>query len=147
MLQIASSLKRIAQADGLAEPKYTPQQAVEAKIGSVQGWQDFLSYTGFHFIGAMKDVPSTIVFPEHDDSGLQRKALRHLEALLGLPQACLLALCTLSKRQDVASPLLSAVSVWWCSMGGYCVVGLMCLVLINVCIPPAAECQGFSGEP
>ena len=80
-------------------------------MGGVQGWQDLLSYTGFHFIGAMKDVPATIVFPEHDDSGLQRRALRHLEALLSLPQACLVALCSLSKRHDVAAPLLSAVSV------------------------------------
>lgn len=109
--QISSSLKRIAQADGLAEPKYTSQQAVEAKVCGVEGWQDLLSYTGFHFIGAMKEVPATIVFPEHDDSGLQRKAMRHLEALLGLPYSCLYALATLSKRQDVASPLLVAVSL------------------------------------
>lgn len=111
ILQIASSLKRIAQADGLAEPKYTSQQAVEGKVGSVEGWRDLLSYTGFHFIGAMKDVPATIVFPEHDDSGLQRKALRHLEALLGLPQGCIQALATLSKHSDVAAPLLSTVSL------------------------------------
>lgn len=78
-------------------------------MGGVQGWQDLLSYTGFHFIAAMKEVPATIVFPEHDDSGLQRKALRHLEALLGLPQACLHGLATLSKRHDVAAPLLSTV--------------------------------------
>ena len=83
---------------------------MEAKVGGVEGWQDLLSYTGFHFIGAMKDVPATIVFPEHDDSGLQRKAMRHLEALLGLPQPCLLALASLSKRPDVATPLLTAVS-------------------------------------
>ncbi len=108
--QISSSLKRIAQADGLAEPKYTSQQAVEAKVGGIEGWQDLLSYTGFHFIGAMKEVPATIVFPEHDDSGLQRKAMRHLESLLGLPQPCLHALATLSKRPDVAAPLLTAVS-------------------------------------
>ncbi len=109
-MQIGNSLKRIAQADGLAEPKYTTQQAVEAKVGRVQGWEDLLSFTGFHFIGSMKDVPATIVFPEHDDSGLQRRALRHLEALLGLPQACLLALATLSKQPQVAAPLLNAVS-------------------------------------
>lgn len=102
-------MKRIAQADGLAEPKYTSQQAVESKVGGIEGWRDLLSYTGFHFIGAIKEVPATIVFPEHDDSGLQRKALRHLEALLGLPQACLHSLATLSRRSDVAAPLFSTV--------------------------------------
>lgn len=84
-------------------------------MGGVEGWQDLLSYTGFHFIGAMKEVPATIVFPEHDDSGLQRKAMRHLEALLGLPQPCLFALATLSRRPDVATPLLTAVSSVMCS--------------------------------
>ena len=78
-------------------------------MGGVEGWQDLLSYTGFHFIGAMKEVPATIVF-QHDDSGLQHKAMRHLEALLGLPQPCLFALATLSRHPDVAAPLLTAVS-------------------------------------
>ena len=57
---------------------------VESKVGSVHGWEDLLVCTGFHFISQIKkDVPATIVFPEHDDSGLQRKCQKHIEALLG----------------------------------------------------------------
>lgn len=60
------------------------RQTVESKVGSVHGWEEFLACTGFHFISQIKkDVPATIVFPEHDDSGLQRKAQKQIEALLG----------------------------------------------------------------
>ena len=111
-VQVATSLRRIAQVDGLAEPKYTLQKTIEGKMEGILGWDDLLSYTGFHFIGQMKDVPATIVFPEHDDSGLQRRALRSLEALLGLPHTCLLALAALSKHPRVAGPLFSAVSLY-----------------------------------
>ena len=105
-----NSLKRIAQCDGLVEPKYTSRHAVESKVGTVHGWEEMLTYTGFHFIGPMKDVPATIVFPEHDDSGLQRKAQKHLEALLGIPSHCLKALAPLSKHPEVVQPLVDAVS-------------------------------------
>ena len=82
--QIVSSLKRISQCDGLVEPKYTARQMVESKVGSVHGWEELLACTGFHFISQIKkDVPATIVFPEHDDSGLQRKAQKYIDALLG----------------------------------------------------------------
>ena len=82
--QIVSSLKRISQYNGLVEPKYITRQAVESKVGSVHGWEELLVCTGFHFISQIKkDIPATIVFPEHDDSGLQRKCLKHIEALLG----------------------------------------------------------------
>lgn len=105
-----NSLRRIAQCDGLVEPKYTSRQVVESKVGTVHGWEETLTYTGFHFIGPMKDVPATIVFPEHDDSGLQRKAQKHLEALLGIPSPCLKALASLSKHPEVVQPLVDAVS-------------------------------------
>lgn len=82
--QIFSSLKRISQCNGVVEPKYTTRQAVESKVGSVHGWEELLECTGFHFISQIKkDVPATIVFPEHDDSSLQRKCQKHIEALLG----------------------------------------------------------------
>lgn len=52
---------------------------------SVQGWEDVLSCNGFRFIGQLKkDVPATIVFPEHDDSGLLKKTHKYLDALLGM---------------------------------------------------------------
>ena len=92
------------------EPKYTSRQVVESKVGTVRGWEDMLTCTGFHFIGPMKDVPATIVFPEHDDSGLQRKAQKHLEALLGIPLPCISALASLSKHPGVVQPLVDAVS-------------------------------------
>ena len=109
--QVGSSLKRIAQADNLTEAKYTSQQTVEGKMVGIKGWEDLLSFTGFHFIGQTKDVPATIVFPEHDDSGLQRRTLRYLEALLSLPQTCLHALAVLSRQPWVAAPLFCAVSM------------------------------------
>ena len=129
-------MKRIAQADGLAEPKYTSRQAVEVKVGRVQGWEDLLSCTGFHFIGPMKDVPATIVFPEHDDSGLQRRAMRHLEALLGLPRGCLQALIALSKQAEVAAPILNAVSH----------LPIFHRVRMNINNVIASECKGGTGN-
>ena len=79
-----SSLKHLSHKDGVVEPKYTARQAVESKVGMVPGWEEVLSCTGFHFISQIKkDIPATIVFPDHDDSGLQKKCQRHLEALLG----------------------------------------------------------------
>ncbi len=103
-------MKRIAQSEGSMEPKYTSRQSIESKVGSVQGWQELLTCTGFHFINAMKEVPATIVFPEHDDSGLQRKAQKHLEALLGIPAQSLKALSTLCRQPAIAKGFLSAVS-------------------------------------
>ena len=97
-------------------------------VSSVHGWEDLLSANGFHFIGQVKkDVPATIVFPEHDDSGLQRRTHKHIEALLGewvelggcrytntydagIPPNCLKALAALSKHPEAGWPLYSAVS-------------------------------------
>lgn len=94
----------------MVEPKYTARHAVESKVGSVPGWEEFLVCTGFHFISQLKkDVPATIVYPEHDDSGLQRKVQRFIEALLGIPSQCVKALALLIKEPRVAKPLLTAV--------------------------------------
>ena len=92
------------------EPKYTARQNIESKIGTVHGWEELLSCIGFHFISQLKkDVPATIVFPEHDDSGLFRKCQKHLEALLGLPPPCLKALASLSKSPSIARCLLATL--------------------------------------
>ena len=83
--QIFSSLKRISQYSGVVAPRYTTRQVVESKVGSVHGWEELLVCTGFHFISQIKKgVPATIVFPEHDDSGLQSKCQEHVDALLGM---------------------------------------------------------------
>ena len=92
------------------EPKYITRQYVESEVGSVLGWEEFLTSTGFHFIGGVKEVSATVVYPLHDDSGLQRKAQEHLEALLGIPAPSLKALSTLSKFPEVAKGMLTAVS-------------------------------------
>ena len=110
-LQLVNSMKHIFQSEGSEEPKYTSRRGIESKVGSVQGWEELLTCIGFQFIGAMKEVPATIVFPEHDDSGLQRKAHKHLEALLGIPAQSLKALSTLSKFPNVAKGMLTAVSI------------------------------------
>lgn len=66
--------------------------------------------TGFHFIYQIKkDVPATIVYPEHDDSGIQHKCQRQLEALLSIPH-CLRSLSSLIKHPASARPILAAVS-------------------------------------
>lgn len=108
--QISASVKRISQCDGVVEPKYSTRQAVERKVGVVPGWEELLTATGFHFIYQIKkDVPATIVYPEHDDSGIQRKCQKQLEALLNIPH-CLRALASLTKQPMVAKPLLTVVS-------------------------------------
>lgn len=76
-----TSLRRIQE--GNTDPKYITKMSVEQKVGPVHGWQDLLTNIGFHMIEHMKkDVPPMIFFPDHDDSGLQRKCRRHLESLL-----------------------------------------------------------------
>lgn len=66
------------------EPKVANRSTIESKLGSVNGWEELLSCNGFHFISPMKkDMSATIVFPEHDDSGLQKRTRRSIEALLG----------------------------------------------------------------
>ena len=109
-LQISASVKRISQCDGMVEPKYSTHQAVERKVGVVPGWEELLMATGFHFIYQIKkDVPTTIVYPEHDDSGIQRRCQQQLEALLNIPH-CLRPLSSLAKHPPAARPLLATVS-------------------------------------
>ena len=109
VFQISTSVKRVSQSEGAMEPKYSTQQAVERKVGAVPGWEELLKATGFHFIHPIKkDVPTTIVYPEHDDSGIQRKCQQQLEALLSIPH-CLRPLASLSKHPSSASPVLASV--------------------------------------
>ena len=110
LFQLVNSLKHISQSGSSMEPKYITRQDVESEVGSVQGWEEFLICTGFHFIGGVKEVLATVVYPLHDDSGLQGKAQEHLEALLGIPAQSLKALSTLSKFPEVAKGMLTAVS-------------------------------------
>lgn len=92
------------------EPKYSTHQAVERKVGVVPGWEELLSATGFHFIHQIKkDVPATIVYPEHDDSGIQRKCQLQLEAMLNVPH-CLKPLSSLVKHKKSAPSILASVS-------------------------------------
>lgn len=66
------------------DPKYITKTSVEQKVGPVHGWQELLSSVGFHVIEHVKkEVPPMIFFPDHDDSGMQRKCRRHIESLLG----------------------------------------------------------------
>ena len=110
ILQISASVKRISQCDGIMEPKYSTRQAVERKVGAVLGWEELLMATGFHFIHQIKkDVPATIVYPEHDDSGIQRRCQQQLEALLNIPH-CLRALSSLTRHPASALPTLNTVS-------------------------------------
>lgn len=109
--QVINSQRRLAHADGgLAEPKHISQEAVEAYVGGIEGWQDLFTAAGFDFVAATKEEPASVAYPEHDDSGVQERAMCHLEAILGLPKSCLRALATLSKQPDAAPPLLTAVS-------------------------------------
>lgn len=106
---ISASVKRISQCDGMVEPKYSTHQAVERKVGVVPGWEELLMATGFHFIYQIKkDVPTTIVYPEHDDSGIQRRCQQQLEALLNIPH-CLRPLSSLAKHPPAARPLLATL--------------------------------------
>lgn len=57
---------------------------MEQQIGPVPGWKELLKSIGFHFIGQIsRDVPSTVIFPEHDDSNMLWKCKKCIEAMLG----------------------------------------------------------------
>lgn len=107
---IVTSLKHLAQGQSQTEPKIASRSTIESKVGSINGWEELLTCNGFHFISPLKkDMQSTIVFPEHDDSGLQKKTHRSIEALLGLPSACLKSFSILCKHPSIARPLLAAI--------------------------------------
>ena len=66
------------------DPKYTSEQMIDKKIGPVPGWKELLKSVGFHFISPIsRDVPSTVIFPEHDDSHVQRRCRKFIDSLLG----------------------------------------------------------------
>ena len=74
----------MAQGQSQTEPKVANRSTIESKVGSINGWEDLLSCNGFHFIDPVrKDMQATIVFPEHDDSGIQKRTHRTIEGLLG----------------------------------------------------------------
>ena len=78
-------MKHLSQGITQSEPKVANRNTIESKLGSVEGWEELLACNGFHFINSSKkEIPSTIVFPEHDDSGLQKKTHKAIEALLGM---------------------------------------------------------------
>ncbi|XP_003387135.1 PREDICTED: tetratricopeptide repeat protein 28 [Amphimedon queenslandica] len=113
---IVTSLKHLSQGITQSEPKVANRTTIESKLGSVSGWEELLGCNGFCFINPVKkDMPATIVFPEHDDSGLQKKTHKAIEALLGIPIPCLVSLSKLCKYPLVARPLFTAIK---CSMAG-----------------------------
>ena len=79
--QVTSSLSRVQE--DITDPKYTLEHVLEQKIGPVPGWKELLKSIGFHFIGQIsRDVPSTIIFPEHDDSNMLQKCKKSINTLL-----------------------------------------------------------------
>lgn len=78
---MASSLSRVQ--DNIGDAKCMLEQVLDQKIGPVPGWRELLKSVGFHFIGQIsRDVPSTIIFPEHDDSNMLMKCKKYIDALL-----------------------------------------------------------------
>ena len=76
------------------EPKYVATTSIEQEVSPVHGWQDLLSSVGFHIIEHVKkEMPPMIFFPDHDDSGMQRKCQRHSESLLGNDQVSTACSC------------------------------------------------------
>ena len=87
-----TSLRHIQEAN--TEPKYVAKTSVEQKVGPVHGWQELLSSVGLHIIEHVKkEVPPMIFFPDHDDSGMQRKYRQHIESLFDNDQVSTACSC------------------------------------------------------
>lgn len=105
---ITLTMKKITE--GNPDPKYTSEQSLEQKMGPVPGWRELLKCAGFHFISQIsRDVPNTVIFPEHDDSNMLRRCRKYIESMLNLPQGGLSSLQHLVKQPAVGKAVLAAL--------------------------------------
>ncbi|XP_054851980.1 tetratricopeptide repeat protein 28 isoform X2 [Eublepharis macularius] len=102
---VEKSLQRIHS--GQHNSMYTSQQSVEKKVGGIPGWQALLTAVGFRLDPAASGLPAAVFFPTADPGDRLQRCSTTLQALLGLPNAALQALCKLTAASETGEQLIS----------------------------------------
>ncbi|XP_036027518.1 tetratricopeptide repeat protein 28 isoform X1 [Onychomys torridus] len=102
---VEKSLQRIQ--NGQRNAMYTSQQSVENKVGGIPGWQALLTAVGFRLDPAASGLPAAVFFPTSDPGERLQQCSSTLQALLGLPNPALQALCKLITASETGEQLIS----------------------------------------
>ncbi|XP_051032374.1 tetratricopeptide repeat protein 28 isoform X3 [Phodopus roborovskii] len=102
---VEKSLQRIQ--NGQRNAMYTSQQSVENKVGGIPGWQALLTAVGFRLDPAASGLPAAVFFPTSDPGDRLQQCSSTLQALLGLPNPALQALCKLITASETGEQLIS----------------------------------------
>ncbi|XP_060104998.1 tetratricopeptide repeat protein 28 isoform X2 [Heteronotia binoei] len=101
---VEKSLQRIHS--GQHNSMYTSQQSVENKAGGIPGWQALLTAVGFRLDPPASGLPAAVFFPTADPGDRLQRCSTTLQALLGLPNAALQALCKLTSASESGEQLI-----------------------------------------
>ncbi|KAL8179961.1 UNVERIFIED_CONTAM: hypothetical protein K2H54_001066 [Gekko kuhli] len=101
---VEKSLQRIHS--GQHNSMYTSQQSVENKVGGIPGWQALLTAVGFRLDPPASGLPAAVFFPTADPGDRLQRCSTTLQALLGLPNAALQALCKLTTASESGEQLI-----------------------------------------
>ncbi|XP_048370088.1 tetratricopeptide repeat protein 28 isoform X1 [Sphaerodactylus townsendi] len=101
---VEKSLQRIHS--GQHNSMYTSQQSVENKVGGIPGWQALLTAVGFRLDPPASGLPAAVFFPTADPGDRLQRCSTTLQALLGLPNAALQALCKLTSASETGEQLI-----------------------------------------
>nr|XP_044988272.1 tetratricopeptide repeat protein 28 isoform X3 [Jaculus jaculus] len=102
---VEKSLQRIQ--NGQRNAMYTSQQSVENKVGGIPGWQALLTAVGFRLDPPASGLPAAVFFPTSDPGERLQQCSSALQALLGLPNPALQALCKLITASETGEQLIS----------------------------------------
>ncbi|XP_060048527.1 tetratricopeptide repeat protein 28 isoform X2 [Erinaceus europaeus] len=102
---VEKSLQRIQS--GQRNAMYTSQQSVENKVGGVPGWQALLTAVGFRLDPPASGLPAAVFFPTADPGERLQQCSGTVQALLGLPNPALQALCKLIAASETGEQLIS----------------------------------------
>ncbi|KAG8515080.1 Tetratricopeptide repeat protein 28, partial [Galemys pyrenaicus] len=102
---VEKSLQRIQ--NGQRNAMYTSQQSVENKVGGIPGWQALLTAVGFRLDPPASGLPAAVFFPTSDPGERLQQCSNTIQALLGLPNPALQALCKLITASETGEQLIS----------------------------------------
>ncbi|XP_075390881.1 tetratricopeptide repeat protein 28 isoform X3 [Tenrec ecaudatus] len=102
---VEKSLQRIQ--NGQRNAMYTSQQSVENKVGGIPGWQALLTAVGFRLDPPASGLPAAVFFPTSDPGERLQQCSTTIQALLGLPNPALQALCKLLTASESGEQLIS----------------------------------------
>ncbi|XP_042904367.1 tetratricopeptide repeat protein 28 [Parasteatoda tepidariorum] len=104
---VEKSLQRIHR--GHKNAMYTTQEAIEKRVGLVNGWKELLISVGFRFEPASNGSPASVFFPQSDPGERLTQCSASLQALLGLSPVSLCALSKLLCSPEYADDIIQLI--------------------------------------